>query len=181
MNNPVCFRTYVFRDRIDEEPVKIWEALRATSAAPTYFDAITIHDVEYVDGGFGCNNPSRVVYNEAKTIWPGREIDCILSIGTGMPKIQSIPNMDLTYWIRSFMVLPLGDWFQVMTLVLVGWMDILQRVATNCDTVHQGMLQDLNWRKNYFRFNIQQGARNIPLGAWEKLPELVVHTEQCVT
>jgi Patatin-like phospholipase len=181
MNNPICFKTYVARDRTDEKPVKIWEAVRATSAAPTFFDSITINGEEYVDGGFGCNNPCRVVYNEARKLWPDREIGCVISIGTGMPKVQAVPNMDLYYWIRSFWVLPLEGWFHMMKLVLIGWMDILQRVATNCDLVHQGLLNDLDWHKNYFRFNIQQGAQNIPLAAWKDLPDLVIHTEQCVS
>ena len=36
---------------------KIWEAARATSAAPTYFPRIKLGDHEYVDGGLGFNNP----------------------------------------------------------------------------------------------------------------------------
>jgi patatin-like phospholipase/acyl hydrolase len=36
---------------------KIWEAARATSAAPTYFPRIKLGDYEYVDGGLGFNNP----------------------------------------------------------------------------------------------------------------------------
>jgi Patatin-like phospholipase len=181
MNNPICFRTYVARDRPDEKPVKIWEAIRATSAAPTYFDSITINGEEYIDGGFGCNNPSRVVYNEARKIWPGRDIGCVISIGTGIPKVQAIPKLDLSYWFRSFWVLPFEEWFQMVKLAVIGWMDILQRVATNCDLVHQKMLEDLDWHRNYFRFNIQQGAQDIPLAAWKALPNLVTHTEQCVS
>ena len=36
---------------------KIWEAGRATSAAPTYFPRIKLDEYEYVDGGVGFNNP----------------------------------------------------------------------------------------------------------------------------
>ena len=36
---------------------KIWEAARATSAAPTYFPRIKLDEYEYVDGGVGFNNP----------------------------------------------------------------------------------------------------------------------------
>src|SRR5271154_3147452 len=39
----------------------IWEAARATSAAPTFFEQIVIGEpgssLSYVDGGMGCNNP----------------------------------------------------------------------------------------------------------------------------
>lgn len=36
----------------------IWQAARATSAAPHYFDSVKIDGVSYVDGGLGYNNPS---------------------------------------------------------------------------------------------------------------------------
>jgi predicted acylesterase/phospholipase RssA len=36
----------------------IWQAARATCAAPTYFRRMKIGDCEYVDGGLGFNNPT---------------------------------------------------------------------------------------------------------------------------
>ena len=38
---------------------KIWEAARATSAAPSFFDSIKIGEYgeEFTDGGTGANNP----------------------------------------------------------------------------------------------------------------------------
>lgn len=38
--------------------IKIWEAARATSAAPTFFGPITVGGFELIDGGMGANNPS---------------------------------------------------------------------------------------------------------------------------
>ena len=35
----------------------IWEAARATSAAPTFFKALKKGEKSYVDGGLGYNNP----------------------------------------------------------------------------------------------------------------------------
>ena len=37
--------------------VKLWEAARATSAAPYYFPPIKVGHYELVDGGLGANNP----------------------------------------------------------------------------------------------------------------------------
>jgi predicted acylesterase/phospholipase RssA len=65
---------------------KIWEACRATSAATSFFDAITIgsFDQKFVDGGILYNNPIQLVYREAQSIWPNRVADAVLvSIGTG--------------------------------------------------------------------------------------------------
>lgn len=44
----------------------IWEACRATSAAPYYFRSMFIHPDHFLDGGMGNNNPSNIAWNEAK-------------------------------------------------------------------------------------------------------------------
>jgi patatin-like phospholipase/acyl hydrolase len=36
---------------------KIWQAARATTAAPTYFPRMELDGCEYIDGGVGYNNP----------------------------------------------------------------------------------------------------------------------------
>lgn len=52
------FRTYAtsFPDKF--AGCAIWEAARATSAAPTYLPSITINGTDFVDGGLRFNNPS---------------------------------------------------------------------------------------------------------------------------
>jgi predicted acylesterase/phospholipase RssA len=45
--SPKCFRTY----GEEAEKVKIWEACRATAAAPTVFEPIRINGIDYIDGG----------------------------------------------------------------------------------------------------------------------------------
>jgi patatin-like phospholipase/acyl hydrolase len=64
-NIPVLFRTYQSREmHLD---CKIWEAARATSAAPTFFKRIEIgREQPFIDGGLGRNNPSRLLLDEAK-------------------------------------------------------------------------------------------------------------------
>src|SRR5277367_187830 len=65
---------------------KIWEACRATSAAKTFFDPITMgpYNQEFADGGAIYNNPIQLVHREAELTWPGRMADALLvSIGTG--------------------------------------------------------------------------------------------------
>ena len=55
---PVFLRSYVNdKDRSLLPDIKIWEAARATSAAPTYFKPLKVGDYELLDGGLGANNP----------------------------------------------------------------------------------------------------------------------------
>lgn len=62
MNNASAehFRTYSvdFTDPFPGNTCPIWQAARATSAAPLYLPSITINGVEFVDGGMECNNPT---------------------------------------------------------------------------------------------------------------------------
>ncbi|ROT42927.1 hypothetical protein SODALDRAFT_26809 [Sodiomyces alkalinus F11] len=73
------------REAEDQKPgrFELWEALRATSAASTYFKEYRHHDnAGYLDGAFKCNNPIFEVYHEAKDLWPKRDV-FLISIGTG--------------------------------------------------------------------------------------------------
>ena len=85
---PELFRSY----GPDAATCTIWEAARATSAAPSFFKPIRIHDAvdgtdEYfVDGGVAHNNPSEVALTEARSIWTNVKRFCLVSIGTGRQK-----------------------------------------------------------------------------------------------
>lgn len=81
------FRSYVKPNSHEQEGCKIWEAIRATSAAPLFFSSMTVDGVDYWDGGLGANNPVMVAIEEAKAmITEGtfRSIGCVLSLGTGL-------------------------------------------------------------------------------------------------
>lgn len=66
------------------ENPKIWEAARATSAAPTYFRPAYVEDHWYVDGGLVANDPSLVALAEASALYDGMDnINMLLSIGSG--------------------------------------------------------------------------------------------------
>jgi len=55
---PVFLRSYKNPLEMSELPnIKIWEAARATSAAPTYFTPMTVGNTTFVDGGLQANNP----------------------------------------------------------------------------------------------------------------------------
>jgi hypothetical protein len=76
------------------DETKIWEACRATSAAPLYFNKKRIMNVRYMDGGVGANNPAMLAATEAlqmdKARRKGKEnLSLLISVGTGQPKAQS--------------------------------------------------------------------------------------------
>lgn len=64
---------------------KVADALRATTAAPVYFDVF--HDGDggsFCDGAVLMNNPAAVAVHEARALWPGRELGVVVSVGTGL-------------------------------------------------------------------------------------------------
>ncbi|TDZ31377.1 Calcium-independent phospholipase A2-gamma [Colletotrichum spinosum] len=80
----ILLRTYQNTARADpySSTFEMWEALRATSAASTYFKPHRQGTVRYLDGAFKSNNPIFEVHHEASDLWPEREV-CMVSIGTG--------------------------------------------------------------------------------------------------
>lgn len=58
-NNAVHIRTYVNPAEPGEfGGWSMWQAARATSAAPAYFPRMNIDGIDFLDGGMGFNNPT---------------------------------------------------------------------------------------------------------------------------
>lgn len=55
------------------------EAIRATTAAPTFFAPLMINGALYSDGALLCNNPSAVAFHEAK-VCTSRCCSCLLLV-----------------------------------------------------------------------------------------------------
>lgn len=83
-------RTVDFRDKFFSSillsSARVWEVVRATSAAPTVFKSL---DGKYVDGGVKANNPSEFAlaeirdYHRRRSI-PMPHISFMVSVGTGI-------------------------------------------------------------------------------------------------
>lgn len=66
----------------------IWQAIRASSAAPYYLDDYSDDVYRWQDGAIVANNPTVFAMQEAKLLWPDARIDCLVSIGCGSVPIK---------------------------------------------------------------------------------------------
>ncbi|KAJ7869067.1 FabD/lysophospholipase-like protein [Mycena leptocephala] len=167
MSLPVLFRTY---DTTDHPAMDctIWQAGRATSAAPTFFKQIKIGppgiEEAFVDGGMGQNNPIAALLSEAKVMFPDRQIACIISLGTGQPHTINIPESSL-----------------IKHLLPLDVVEAIKGIATDCEKEHQRFAQNFDPVPHvYFRFNVEQGMQDIHLNQWERLGNVAANTRQYI-
>ncbi|WP_338977070.1 MULTISPECIES: patatin-like phospholipase family protein [unclassified Wolbachia] len=89
-NRPFFFKSW----REDRNFIRLKDALRATTAAPTYFipKHLKVDQIDrvLVDGGVFANNPAACAYASGKRLFPNDDI-LLLSIGTGRTD-RSIAN-----------------------------------------------------------------------------------------
>jgi predicted acylesterase/phospholipase RssA len=160
---PRILSTYDPNDR----STRIWEALRATSAAPTFFEEMQFGTpkVTYLDGGVGFNNPCAEVDYAAKVLWEGRSIGVMVSVGTGL---QSIPSVQK---IASWLPFGLGSDIALAS-ALVGMATSTARVDNEMKRMYY------NSNTAYYRFDVDRGLANISLEQWMKEDEMAALTEQ---
>ncbi|KAI1379971.1 acyl transferase/acyl hydrolase/lysophospholipase [Hypoxylon crocopeplum] len=87
---PYLFKTYDTSTSL--QGCAIWQVARATSAATTFFKSIKLgrDNVEFIDAGFGYNNPCKVIISEARDQFPERNQVQVLSIALkGMATISN--------------------------------------------------------------------------------------------
>ncbi|KAJ7811658.1 acyl transferase/acyl hydrolase/lysophospholipase [Mycena leptocephala] len=165
MSLPVLFRTYNTTNNpaID---CKIWQAGRATSAAPTFFKQIRIGppgiEEAFVDGGIGQNNPIATLLLEAQVVFPDHQIACIISLGTGQPHTIKIPTPSL-----------------LKRLFPLDVIKAIKGIATDCEKQHQLSAHHFDPVPHvYFRFNVERGMQDIQLNQWERLGDVAANTRQ---
>lgn len=166
MAHPRRFRTYKVRKNASVN-CEIWEAARATTAAPTFFKSISIGEPgqakeEFIDAGIRCNNPVKEVMEEAILVFTDeRRVGCIVSIGTGHPSTISLPEPDA---------------FQkILPLNLIG---VLKDIATDCEETGVELTRRFQDREDtYYRFSVTHGAGQISLEEWKKMGEVTTHTK----
>jgi len=128
--------------------IKITEAVRATSAASSFFDPVEIDGETFVDGATGANNPVRVLWQEAQEIWglTGSElaehVGCLVSIGTGITSESAFGK----------------DVFKIAKA--------LMRIVLDTETEAEAFKRDhaeLYRNKNAYRLNVTRGLETVGL------------------
>ncbi|NXE23907.1 PLPL8 phospholipase, partial [Ardeotis kori] len=111
---------------------KLWQAIRASSAAPGYFQEYILGNDLHQDGGLLLNNPSALAVHECKCLWPDVPLQCLISLGTG--RYESEGKTNVTY-----------------TSLKAKLTNVISS-ATDTEEVHT-MLDALLPPDTYFRFN----------------------------
>lgn len=166
MAGPRLFRSYQVRENASADCM-IWEAARATTAAPTFFKQVVIEDDRgvkeaFLDAGLRFNNPAGIMLTEAHTLFGGgTNLGCLVSIGTGHPGIIGLPKPDA---------------FQKM--LPTGLVNVLKDIATDCERTAADLAR--RFRKSsprYARFSVSHGIGRISLEEWKRMHEVSTHTK----
>jgi hypothetical protein len=141
--------------------VAIWEAARATTAAPVYFDPIKIGNRKFGDGGFGNNNPAEEMRTEVACMYGNNPkcFDLLLSIGTGEIPIHRIAGKG-------------GKFKELFTYI-----NAAKKLASDTSKAHEHLYNMKNsYDLPYYRFNVDVGMEKIKLDEWKgpqsRLPTL---------
>ncbi|KAM6977592.1 calcium-independent phospholipase A2-gamma-like [Aplochiton taeniatus] len=111
---------------------ELWQAVRASSAAPGYFEEFPLHSDIHQDGGIILNNPCALAVHESRLLWPNQPFQCVLSLGTGRyDNAKRVPGTSTS--LRA----------KISSLICS---------ATDTEGVHT-LLDDLLPPNVYFRFN----------------------------
>ncbi|KAI1802169.1 FabD/lysophospholipase-like protein [Daldinia bambusicola] len=132
----------------------IWEVARATSAASTFFKSIRCgrDDIEFIDAGFGYNNPCEVLVEEAQKQFPGARQMRILSIGTGLGAVATIRDSGISI------------------------LKPLKSISVTSKKVADRLDEKYGSTGQYYRFNVDRGLEDVTLADWEKASKISAHT-----
>ena len=144
---PTLFRSWY---HVDQHYSTIVQAAWATTWTPLLFNVVE-HD-----------NPVKYVVEEAKSLFAGRPISCVLSLGTGTAEVIGLEQPDA---------------FQnLLPQNLIG---LLKDIADECEKQSNAMEMQLHQDDNpdiYFRLNVDEGLQNVSLAEWDVLNEVEAHT-----
>jgi predicted acylesterase/phospholipase RssA len=161
---PVLLRSYKTWSEVEENyTCHIWEAARATSAAPLFFEPIKfkISGATFVDGAMRLNNPISAILNEADSLFPDATFRSIISIGTGWTDVAGLAVEKLK-----------------VHNVIKTCIDLSINANNEAQAFAKGKRgRDFLENKTYFRFDVDRGLDTIALEEWKKLDDIDALTE----
>lgn len=110
--------------------------------------------ITFIDGGVRANNPIDHLSSEARFLWPGRSIGCLISLGTG---IQIPKRFD-----------PKKSRLHEVLQSLADIATDADAKARECRDTQEG--RDLIRNRKYFRYSVPQGMGEVDLADFEKIP-----------
>ena len=147
--------------------VTIVEAVRATSAATSFFEPITLgresNKRTFCDGGLRLNNPAEAIWSENQTILhDAAELSnmtkCFVSVGTGKPGTNRVHNSAWSFFTET-----------------------LRSIATDTEAVAKEFPKShrtLFRNGRYYRFNVEQGLQNVGLEEYGEVPTIAAATAE---
>lgn len=147
---PFLFRNYAHNPLIGNTfdgtcKAEVWQAIRASSAAPGYFQEFKFNSSILLDGGMLVNNCTGVAHTEANLLWPHEQVQAVVSVGSGKFKSRDVMQANATSLYEKAHGLVYS--------------------ATDTETIHM-ILNNLI--KSYYRFNPQL-SENILISENRKL------------
>ncbi|KAH8823070.1 acyl transferase/acyl hydrolase/lysophospholipase [Flagelloscypha sp. PMI_526] len=170
-SQPRLIRNY---DSSSEESANypIWEVLRATLSCPgilTVFDpeSKTYADME-MPRSLRPSNPSAIVFEEAKVVFPQRKLSGLINLGTGHPGLEES-------------ISPVDDFVKTIGRDCeLAADEMLRRVLemTESETQVTPPRRPYSFSSFYFRLSVQQGMYDFKHTEWEtqRIFEIEAHT-----
>lgn len=164
---PTIIRSYDTEEQ-RKPRVTICQAALATSAAPVFFDPITIEALSgtFVAGSLGYNNPAELALAEASTLMKSdSERLCLVSLGPGQSAPIKIPDV-------APRAPPKAGSSNLWLEFTSKFKDACVALTTDTEAVHQRISARTNAENEnglrYYRFNVERGMEDVKFHQFEK-------------
>ncbi|KAH8814665.1 hypothetical protein DL96DRAFT_1684926 [Flagelloscypha sp. PMI_526] len=153
LSSPRLLRNYKVRSNASPD-CTVWEAAVATCALVGIFRSITIGPPSvgerFVGGEVRWNNPTHELTVEVANIFDGRDIACIVSVGSGHPGVLSLSEDDN---------------------------NVFKRITEDCEQVANDLFRRFSRVPDlYWRLSVEQGMQSIDSADIHKLTKILAST-----
>ncbi|KAK0469021.1 acyl transferase/acyl hydrolase/lysophospholipase [Desarmillaria tabescens] len=172
MKYPQRLRTYRMPNGGPVSNCTIWEAVRATTAAPALFNPIDItgdgnYRHRFVGTSTGNHNPAKEVRDEAMRLYGGsRRIGVFVSIGMGQPVNDAYVFRETESMQKIFR----SQLVKVLTSTAMDCKKVADELARQYSDIPG----------TYFRFNVRYEVEKIGLDEWDSMDEVLAHADSYI-